>query len=417
MRLPSRRLVLLSLLYLVQGMPFGFLTTALPVYLRTRGVSLTTIGFAGVLALPWACKALWAPLVDRYGSARIGRRKSWILPMQVALAVSCAAASLAVTREDLTLLATCVLLMNLFAATQDIAVDGFAVDTLRPDELGPGNIAQVVGYKFGMMFAGGGVIAWTGNRVGWAGMLLAMAALCLVAFVVLLFVRESAPTPREGATPEQVDWREVFGRLKQSLLLPGTFWLLLFIATYKFGESLSDVPYKLFLVDAGIPAERILLWVGTWGTGASILGSTVGGLLAARMPLMSALGLTATLRVLPLVGRWGLAAFGVSDAGVIGVTLAEEFFSGALTTVMFAFMMSRVDRRIGATHYTLLASIEVWGKAPAGPLGAWLADMKHGAALGYPPVFMLGALLSVAFLALLLPMRRQRPAEAAPAVT
>jgi PAT family beta-lactamase induction signal transducer AmpG len=405
MRLPSSRLMLLSMLYLVQGMPFGFQSTALPVYLRTQGVALTTIGFASALSLPWALKALWAPLVDRYGSARVGRRRSWILPMQLGLAASCALAAFAASREAMPLLFGLVLLMNLFAATQDIAVDGFAVDTLRPDELGLGNTAQVVGYKFGMMFAGGGVIAWTGDRIGWPGLLLAMAALCLAAFVVMLFARE--PAPREGAAT-RVNWDEVFGRLKQALLLPGTGWLLLFVGTYKLGESMSDVLYKPFLVDAGIPATRILLWVSTWGTVASILGSVAGGLLASRMPLLGAVALTATLRVGPLVGRWLLATAGVSDASVIGVTLAEEFFGGALTTVMFAFMMSRVDRRIGATHYTLLASLEVWGKAPAGPLATWLADPKLGLGLGYPRVFMLGIVLSVAFLALLLPMRRQR---------
>jgi len=30
-----------------------------------------------------------------------------------------------------------------------------------------------------------------------------------------------------------------------------------------------------------------------------------------------------------------------------------------VTPIVFAYMMSKVDRRIGATHYTLLASVEV----------------------------------------------------------
>ncbi|QSQ19629.1 MFS transporter [Pyxidicoccus parkwayensis] len=413
MRLPSPRLLLLSLLYLVQGMPFGFQTHALPVYLRTQGVTLTTIGFASALSLPWALKALWAPLVDRYSSARLGRRRSWILPMQLGLTASCALAALAASMQSMPLLFGLVLLMNVFAATQDIAVDGFAVDTLRPDELGLGNTAQVVGYKFGMMFAGGSLIAWSGGHIGWTGLLLAMAALSMAAFVVVLFARE--PPPREGPASTRMKWDEVFGRLKRALLLPGAGWLLLFIGTYKFGESMSDVLYKLFLVDAGIPAHRILLWVGTWGAAASIIGSVTGGLLATRMPLLGAVGLTATLRVVPLVGRWWLSTSGVSDSAVIGVTLAEEFFGGALTTVMFAFMMSRVDRRIGATHYTLLASLEVWGKAPAGPLATWLADPVHGLGLGYARVFMFGIVLSVAFLVLLWPMRRHQRGSHAPA--
>ncbi|NOK06698.1 MULTISPECIES: MFS transporter [Myxococcus] len=413
MRLPSSRLALLCMLYFVQGLPFGFQATALPVYLRSQGVSLTTIGLLGALWLPWALKALWAPLVDRYGSARIGRRKSWILPMQAGLAASCAAAAVAASRDALPALLALVFLMNLFAATQDIAVDGFAVDTLRPSELGLGNTAQVVGYKLGML-TGGGLLVWASARIGWSGLFVAMALLCLAVFTVMLFARESPPethaTPSTPTARQEPDWRELFQRLKKALLLPGAGWLLLFITTYKLGESMSDVLFKPFLVDAGFTAAQIGLWVGTWGTGASIVGSLAGGLLASRMPLLGAVGLTASLRVIPLVGRWLLATGGVTDAGIIGVTMAEELFGGALTTVMFAFMMSRVDRRIGATHYTLLASMEVWGKAPAGPLAGWLADAKHGLGLGYAPVFLLGIVLSVAFLVLLVPMRRQKHA-------
>ncbi|GHG70119.1 MFS transporter [Comamonas sp. JC664] len=413
MRLPASRLALLGVLYFVQGLPFGFQSTALPVYLRSQGVSLTTIGLLGALWLPWAFKALWAPLVDRYGSERVGRRKSWILPMQAGLTVTCAAAAFVSSHDSLPWLLGLIFLMNLFAATQDIAVDGFAVDTLRPSELGLGNTAQVVGYKLGML-TGGGLLVWASDRIGWQGLFIAMALLCLGAFVLTIFAREAPPASREPqpsvSARREPDWRELFQRLKQALLLPGSGWLLLFIATYKLGESMSDVLFKPFLVDSGITPAQIGLWVGTWGTAASIVGSLAGGLLASRMSLLGAVGLTATLRVVPLVGRWLLATGGVTDSSIIAVTMAEEFFGGALTTVMFAFMMSRVDRRIGATHYTLLASLEVWGKAPAGPLAGWLADPRHGLGLGYASVFLLGIVLSVAFLGLLVPLRRQQPA-------
>ncbi|WP_224372921.1 MFS transporter [Hyalangium versicolor] len=405
MKLSPRRLGLLSALYFVQGLPFGFQSIALPVYLRTQGVSILALGFLGLLALPWMFKALWAPLVDRYGSARIGRRKSWILPLQAALAGTCAVAAFVPVQGALSLLLGLIFLMNLFAATQDIAVDGFAADSLSAEELGLGNTAQVVGYKLGMI-TGGGLLVWASQYIGWQGLFLSMAALCLAVFAVTAFARESAP---QGHSSERTSWKQVMTQLKEALMLPGTLWLLIFIATYKFGETMSDVLYKLFLVDAGIRPEQIGLWVGTWGTATSLVGSLVGGLLATRMPLLGALTVTASLRIFPLVGRWWLAKMGVTDAGVIGVTMAEEFFGGALTTTMFAFMMSRVDRRISATHYTLMASVEVLGKAPGGPLGGLLVGKAHWS---YAQVFLLGVALSIAFLFLILPLRRQRNSPA-----
>jgi PAT family beta-lactamase induction signal transducer AmpG len=409
-KLSPKKLALLSSLYFVQGMPYGFQITALPVYLRTQGISVTALGFLQLLSLPWMFKALWAPLVDRYGSPRIGRRKSWILPLQLALAATCAVASTVPIPSALPVLLGLIFLMNLFAATQDIAVDGFAADSLRPEELGLGNTAQVVGYKLGMITAGG-LLLWASDYIGWHGLFLCMAALCIVVSIVTAFARESVP--QERAASERTSWREVLSHLKEALLLPGTGWLLFFIATYKFGETISDALYKLFLVDSGIRPTQIGLWVGTWGTAASILGSLMGGLLATRMPLLGALTVTATLRIFPLVGRWWLAKMGVTDAGVIGVTLAEEFFGGSLTTVMFAFMMSRVDRRISATHYTLLASVEVLGKSPGGPIGGILVGKAHWS---YAQAFLLGVGLSVAFL-FLIPLLRRRGVAPTPQPT
>ncbi len=78
------KLALLASLYLSQGLPFGFFTVALPVVMRQEGLSLPAVSLANLLALPWALKFLWAPLLDRHGSTRIGRRRSWILPLQAA---------------------------------------------------------------------------------------------------------------------------------------------------------------------------------------------------------------------------------------------------------------------------------------------------------------------------------------------
>ncbi|HZI08262.1 MAG TPA: MFS transporter, partial [Archangium sp.] len=342
-------------------MPYGFQAKALPIYLRANGVEVMTITFLEVLALPWMLKALWAPLVDRYGSERIGRRKSWMVPMQVGLVLTCVAAAFVPIEGQLPLLLGLVLLMNLFAATQDIAVDGFAVDLLEPHELGGGNSAQVMGYKLGMLTAGG-LLVWMIDIIHWRGVFLAMASLSLLVLGVVLMTREPRRTVKEGTLGERLSWAELRDKIRAVLLLPGTGWMLLFIGTYKLGETMVDVLFKLFLLDAGFKASQIGQWVGTWGTVASLLGSAAGGLLATRMPVLGALALASCLRVFPLGWEWWLALQGPTQTGVIAITAAENFFGGMLTTAMFAFMMSRVDRRIGATHYTLLASIEVLGK-------------------------------------------------------
>ena len=78
----NQRLAILLTLYLAQGLPTGIFSQALPAILRSYDVSLTVIGFSGLLAIPWALKFLWSPYVDKYHSTQMGRSRSWILPMQ-----------------------------------------------------------------------------------------------------------------------------------------------------------------------------------------------------------------------------------------------------------------------------------------------------------------------------------------------
>ena len=101
--------------------------------LRKHGLSLPQIGLAHLLALPWALKFLWAPLVDRVRLGALGRRRGWILPLQLACALLARGArARCVARGDLAAHASRVLLVNLLAATQDIATDGLAVESCSP---------------------------------------------------------------------------------------------------------------------------------------------------------------------------------------------------------------------------------------------------------------------------------------------
>ena len=131
--------------------------------------------------------------------------------------------------------------------------------------------------------------------------------------------------------------------------------------------------------------------------GASVLGSVVGGLLAARQPLFRMLIVVGGLRLLPELGQLGLAAgwLSVSDVHVIGISLAEHFVGGALTTVMFATMMGMVDRRIGATHFTLFACVEVWGKSLSALVSGLIAET-----FSYAGAFSIGIVIGLAFLLL-----------------
>jgi hypothetical protein len=108
------KIVLLLALYFVQGLPFGFQSKTLPIFLRVRKLSLSKIGFAQALSAPWLLKFLWAPFIDKYGrSSSLGRRKAWIVPTQCCLAAVCLLASAISHTDSLVPLLSCVFVMNL----------------------------------------------------------------------------------------------------------------------------------------------------------------------------------------------------------------------------------------------------------------------------------------------------------------
>jgi PAT family beta-lactamase induction signal transducer AmpG len=402
----AARLAILSVFYLVQGLPFGFQAKALPVYLTTHGLSLTAVGFAGAVSAPWLLKPLWAPFVDRYSSARFGRRRSWIVPLQAALASTCLGLAFVPT-EALPWFFVLITLTNLFAATMDIAVDGLAVDMLEPEQLGWGNIAQVVAYKIGMLL-GGGILLWASQWIGWRGLFEGMSVLIFAALLITLWWREPELDSHPHEPHVRTDLRALLRTLGQALVSPGGLALLLVVATYKIGESVSDGMFEPFLVRrAGWAEARIGLVVGIHCMWFSLAGSFLGGAFVSRWGAYKVLVGFAIARTLAIVGVVALARLDPGSIGNGDVILAkglEELTGGGLTTAMFAFMMGRVDRRIGATHYTLLAGVEVFGKMPGGLLSGVIAD-----AIGFAWTFAIGFGISLVCLPLLRLVRPRPP--------
>jgi MFS transporter, PAT family, beta-lactamase induction signal transducer AmpG len=223
----------------------------------------------------------------------------------------------------------------------------------------------------------------------------------------------AAGASNEAATAAPVDFRSLLARLAAALRRPETAALIAVIVSYKIGESLADAMWKPMLFDRGFTASQIGLWTGTYGMVASIAGSFGAGVWVRSRSLVTALQWTALLRAAGVGAEWWLnAQASPSAAQVIGVTCVEHVLGGAITTVMFALMMRHTRREIGGTHYTLLASLEVWGKLPLAPVSGALAQ-RHGYAL----VFGLGTTLCFAFALLVVWLgRRLRESDALAAV-
>ena len=373
------KLGLLGCLYFSQGLPFGFFTQALPVLLRKRGFSLGEIGLSSLLVVPWALKFLWAPAVDRHGFARVGRRKSWIVPLQLAAVVVLALLAPPVVSHSMPTLLAAIFLLNLLAATQDIATDGLAIDMLAPAERGLGNGLQVAGYRVGMI-VGGGALLILHDRLGWSRTFLAMAALTALATVPIAAAREPARPPARADRP----------RGPHFVRRPGAGRLLLLLAAYKAGDAFATGMLRPFLADAGLTLADIGWLLGTVGFVAGLLGALAGGALVNRIGRRSSLTVFGLLQAASVAGYAVLALGKPGLAALYVLSGAEHFAGGMATAALFTCMMDWCGPDTSATDYTVQASTVVIATA-----GAAAASGFSAQALGYFGHFCLATVLAL----------------------
>src|SRR5689334_20480494 len=124
----SRRMAALLMLGFSSGIPLFLTQRTLQAWLKTSGVSLSTIGYFGLIGLPYSLKFLWAPIVDRYSLPLAGRRKGWLLATQLTLLLVIAATSFLRPERHLQWIAIAAFGIAFFSATQDITVDAYRAD-------------------------------------------------------------------------------------------------------------------------------------------------------------------------------------------------------------------------------------------------------------------------------------------------
>jgi len=419
--LRNRRIQLLGLLSVSSGMPLGFVTNTLQIFLRGAGVSLRDIGLLQSISLPWTVKFLWSPLVDRYALSWPGRRRSWILITQLLLAATLgglaayvagalardASGRLVLGPGAAGAIAVLGLAFVFVAATQDIAIDAYAVEVLRPEEAGPASGLRILWYRIGMLISGALAVfasQWLSWPVVFAGL-----GLSFLAFLGLTLL---APEPETPAPPPRSLRSAVWEPLAGYFRRPDAWPLAAFLVLYKFGDNLALSMVNPFLKDLCFGNAEIGLAVKSIGTVAVIAGAAGGGLLTAR------LGLGRALWIFGILQAAGSALYGVvalTHAGPVDMALCagapislatrlstwvavagEYAFQGMGTAAMGALMLRVCEKRYGATQYALLSSLFGLGRVASGPPSGWLAER-----LGYGSFFVAAVAAAVPGLLLL----------------
>jgi PAT family beta-lactamase induction signal transducer AmpG len=223
---PKTRYAVGATMYFAQGIPAGLLSIAIPAWLASQGVGAGAIGsYLAVIVLPWAFKLVTGPFMDRYMFLPMGRRKPWVLGAQLGLTLALLALMwIENPAEQLGLLMIIGVLINSFAATQDVAVDGMSIDLTPVREQGRLNAFMSFGKAAGwsLTAAVSGVLL-----VKFGMQVTAMVASAVAGVVFLLFAlvlekegERRLPWSRGEARSKRLDggtFREVFGGINQVL--------------------------------------------------------------------------------------------------------------------------------------------------------------------------------------------------------
>jgi PAT family beta-lactamase induction signal transducer AmpG len=373
------------------GLPLLLTGSVLQAWLKDGGVDLKRIGFFALIGLPYTLKFLWAPLFDRY-VLPLGRRRGWLLLMQLAVAAALLALAAAEPSPDhLGLIAVAGFLVALFSASQDIVVDAYRRESLAEAELGLGSALYVNGYRVGMLLAGGGGLILA-DMLSFPSMYRLMAlAVAACVLVTLLAPEPVAPEGRPRTLRDAVvlPFLDYFGR-------DGAWLILAFILLYKVGDTMASAMTTPFYLELGYSKTEIGAVVKLFGFWATIAGGTLGGIWILRIGMARSLWWFGIGQMVSTLGFVALSQVPPTELALAVVVAVENFTAGLGTAAFVGFMAALTDRRFTATQYALLSSLmgvpRVLLSAPTGLLAE---------SLGWPGFFLLCALIALPGLLLL----------------
>ena len=386
-----RKLTWVAVLYFAEGLPFGIAYDVWPVYFRVHGVSLAKIGLMSLLSLPWTWKMLWAPLVDRFGA-----RQQWISASLLGLAV----ATVAIIPQDAGhpswLLWGVLLAFTAASATQDIAIDAYAVDISTPEETGAINGVRVSAARIALLVGGGGVMMLA-ELTGWTPLWIALAA----TFLVLSVIAYASPR----VPLDQKERRNPIGPVLRWLFRWEMLPVLLFVPLFKLGDSLLGRMVKPFWVDRGYSLKEIGLISVTLGVVLTIIGALAGGWFVKKFGIFRGLLWLGIAQAVPHLGYAAVAQFSLPRESIYVASMLESFTQGLGTAAFLSFLMNLCDREHAATQYALLSALFALTRDLVGAFSGIGVER-----LGYPMYFLFTAVIAIPMLALL-PLIRRRIRE------
>lgn len=403
---PVARMLLLGF---SAGLPLLLVLGTLSFRLRDAGIDRTTIGFLSWVALAYAFKWAWAPLVDRLPlpllTRALGRRRSWLLLAQLVIVGGLAGMALTDPLDSLPQLVGFALLVAFASATQDIALDAYRIESADLSRQAAMSAAYQVGYRSAMITASAGAL-WIASRFDpdeatyqhgpWVAAYICMAAFMAIGILTVAFSREPVVTVA-AETVRREQGRSWFYVAVVSPFLDFVLryrWhavlLLALIGTYRISDIVLGVMSNPFYRDMGFTKDEVAAVSGVYGVILTLVGAAFGGVLALRYGVMRILMLGAALSALTnLLFAW-LSTRGHDLPGLILVISADNLSAGIASAAFVAYLSGLTNVAYSATQYALFSSVMLLLPKFLAGWSGWMVD-HFGYAAFFTSTALLGA--------------------------
>lgn len=355
----------------------------MPAWLASQGMSAYAVAsYLSIVILPWVFKMLTGPLMDRYQYPAMGLRRPWVLGAQLGMALSlCLLTYVDDPINQMTLLTAIAVFVNVFAATQDVAVDGMAIDLVPESEQGRINAFMSCGKAVGWSASA----ALSGAMLGTVGLgttALLGAAVSFLVFLIFLGVREREGerflpwTSGKSVAPQQSDHSlvSVIRSLQEVLWTRSSIVIFLVLFFYGLISGYGD---------ALMPIAAIQLFQFTPEQWSGLVAS------------MGLIGAFLALGIGPIIDRFGVKRISILSLGLVGVhatilALTEFLWVNelyvqmmlslwvlldpVLMVCMIAIAMSICTRGISATQFAVYMSVANLGGSSGSKLYAVVSE-------------------------------------------
>lgn len=371
-KLSKRNLFSTLLLGFSSGLPLALTSSTLQAWFTVTGASLLAIGSLSLIGQPYVYKFLWAPLLDRWIPPLLGRRRGWIILIQLVLIIAIIGMALTNPHTSAILLITIAFIVAFLSASQDIAIDAYRTDILKPNERGLGTTLYSWGYRAAMLVSGALALALA-EYIGWRSTYLLMAGLIAIGLFGAWFGEE--PIDEEEKHPPTSLYSAILDPFKEFLSRKSAWLILLFIVLYKFGDALSISLTTPFLIRGlGFSLSTVAFVNKGVGFFAAMLGLLAGGVLMTRISLFRALLYFGVLQAVAILTLLKLALVGHNFHWLVFAISIDSFCNAMASIAFVALLMSLCNHRYTATQFALFSALAGAGRVFVGPLAGLIVS-------------------------------------------